>query len=60
MIISGFQEDYRQVYREAVDLMPCTPDGVVGLTELLYALQAYAGQEYAETICSIPCPFRAR
>jgi hypothetical protein len=56
LIISGFQEDYSQVYPEAVDLMPCTPDGVIGLTEVLHALNAYAGQEYAETICSIPCP----
>jgi hypothetical protein len=56
LIISGFQEDYSQVYREAVDLMPCTPDGVIGLMELLHALKAYAGQEYSETICSIPCP----
>jgi hypothetical protein len=55
LIIAGYQHDFSNAPLHAVDLMSCTPDGVVGLSDVMAAIGAYQGKDYADTICPMPC-----
>jgi len=55
LIIYGFQGDFTNAPLETVDLMPCTPDGIIALNDVMAAIGAYQGKDYADTICPMPC-----
>lgn len=40
----------------AMDIDPCTPQGVINFTDIQRDVLAFQGQTYAQTGCPVPCP----
>jgi hypothetical protein len=56
LIVSGFQGDFSGAPLEVVDMMPCEPDGVIGLADVMAPILAFQGVQYLDTTCAAPCP----
>jgi hypothetical protein len=56
LIVYGFQGNFTQAAREAVDMLSCAPNGVINLDDIMASVGAFQGNRYEDTICSLPCP----
>lgn len=55
LIVLGFQGDFSNATREAVDLWPCTPNAVINLDDAQQGVLAFQGRTFAESVCGVPC-----
>ena len=56
LMINGYQGNFSGAPLEALDLMPCMPDRIINLSDIMAAIGAYQDVEYMDTGCSAPCP----
>ncbi|MGB0714889.1 MAG: hypothetical protein ACPGXK_03370 [Phycisphaerae bacterium] len=54
-IVLGFQGNFDNAAREALDLFPCIPNNVINFEDIQQGVLAFQGLDYADTICTIPC-----
>jgi hypothetical protein len=54
-IIQVYQGNFSLATMENVDQMPCTPNRVISLEDILWCMQSFEGKTYADTMCPLPC-----
>ncbi len=57
LVVRGFQGDFSEATREAVDLVPCVTNRDVSFADISADVAAFQGQDYySYTGCPAPCP----
>jgi hypothetical protein len=52
----AFTGDYSNTTLEVVDVWPCEPNGIINIDDVLWSVNTFVGQTYADTGCPLPCP----
>jgi hypothetical protein len=55
IIVLGFQGNFDNANRQAVDLFPCNPNDVINFGDIQQGVFAFQLQTFEDTICTIPC-----
>ncbi len=56
LVVRGFQGDFADADREAVDLVPCLPNSDINFADINADVAAFQGMDYWHTECAAPCP----